>query len=31
VRKALEVPLAFWIDVMLPKRRVLEIYLNIAQ
>ncbi len=31
VRKALEVPLAFWIDLVLPKRRVLEIYLNIAE
>src|SRR5262249_31944201 len=31
VRKALEMPLAVWIDLVLPKRRVLEIYLNIAQ
>ena len=31
VRKALEFPLAIWIDLVLPKRRVLEIYLNIAQ
>jgi monofunctional glycosyltransferase len=31
VRKALELPLAVWIDLVLPKRRVLEIYLNIAQ
>jgi monofunctional biosynthetic peptidoglycan transglycosylase len=31
VRKALEVPLALWIDLMLTKRRVLEIYLNIAE
>jgi monofunctional glycosyltransferase len=31
VRKALEVPLALWIDLVLPKRRVLEIYLNIAE
>jgi monofunctional biosynthetic peptidoglycan transglycosylase len=31
VRKALELPLALWIDLVLPKRRVLEIYLNIAQ
>ena len=31
VRKALEVPLAFWIDLVLPKWRVLEIYLNIAE
>ena len=31
VRKALELPLAVWIDLVLPKRRVLEIYLNIAE
>jgi len=31
VRKALEFPLAFWLDFVLPKRRVLEIYLNIAE
>src|SRR5215510_1070391 len=31
VRKALEIPLALWIDLVLPKRRVLEIYLNIAE
>ncbi|HEY6755469.1 MAG TPA: monofunctional biosynthetic peptidoglycan transglycosylase [Pseudolabrys sp.] len=31
VRKALEIPLALWIDLILPKRRVLEIYLNIAE
>jgi monofunctional biosynthetic peptidoglycan transglycosylase len=31
IRKALEFPLALWIDLVLPKRRVLEIYLNIAQ
>jgi monofunctional glycosyltransferase len=31
VRKALELPLALWIDLMLPKRRIMEIYLNIAQ
>ena len=31
VRKALEVPLALWIYMVLPKRRVLEIYLNIAE
>jgi monofunctional biosynthetic peptidoglycan transglycosylase len=31
LRKALELPLAVWIDLVLPKRRVLEIYLNIAQ
>jgi monofunctional biosynthetic peptidoglycan transglycosylase len=31
VRKALELPLAIWIDLVLPKRRILEIYLNIAE
>jgi monofunctional biosynthetic peptidoglycan transglycosylase len=31
VRKALEIPLALWLDLALPKRRILEIYLNIAQ
>jgi monofunctional biosynthetic peptidoglycan transglycosylase len=31
VRKALEFPLAFWLDLVLPKRRVLEIYLNVAE
>jgi monofunctional biosynthetic peptidoglycan transglycosylase len=31
VRKSLEIPLALWLDVVLPKRRVLEIYLNIAE
>jgi len=31
VRKALEFPLALWIDLVLPKRRVLEIYLNVAE
>jgi monofunctional glycosyltransferase len=31
VRKALELPLSYWIDLILPKRRVLEIYLNIAE
>jgi monofunctional glycosyltransferase len=31
VRKALEFPLAFWLDFVLPKPRVLEIYLNIAE
>ena len=31
VRKALEFPLALWINLMLPKRRVLEIYLNIVE
>jgi monofunctional biosynthetic peptidoglycan transglycosylase len=31
VRKALELPLALWIDLVLPKRRVLELYLNVAE
>ena len=31
IRKALEVPLALWMNLALPKRRVLEIYLNIAE
>jgi monofunctional biosynthetic peptidoglycan transglycosylase len=31
VRKALEFPLALWIDLVIPKRRQLEIYLNIAE
>src|SRR6202011_1226417 len=31
VRKALEFPLALWIDLVLSKQRILEIYLNIAE
>jgi monofunctional biosynthetic peptidoglycan transglycosylase len=31
VRKVLEFPLALWIDLVLPKARILEIYLNIAE
>jgi monofunctional biosynthetic peptidoglycan transglycosylase len=31
VRKALELPLAHWIDLIVPKRRLIEIYLNIAE
>jgi monofunctional biosynthetic peptidoglycan transglycosylase len=31
VRKALELPLSLWIDLVLGKQRVLEIYLNIAE
>jgi monofunctional biosynthetic peptidoglycan transglycosylase len=31
VRKGLEFPLALWVDLVLPKRRILEIYLNIAE
>src|SRR4029453_5409076 len=31
IRKVLELPLAVWIDLVLPKRRIMEIYLNIAE
>jgi monofunctional glycosyltransferase len=31
VRKALEFPLALWIDLVLPKRRIAELYLNVAE
>jgi monofunctional biosynthetic peptidoglycan transglycosylase len=31
VRKVLEIPLALWLSVVLPKRRIMEIYLNIAE
>jgi monofunctional biosynthetic peptidoglycan transglycosylase len=31
VRKVLEVPLALWLTLVLPKRRILEIYLNVAE
>jgi monofunctional biosynthetic peptidoglycan transglycosylase len=31
VRKILELPLALWIDLVMPKRRIMEIYLNIAE
>ena len=31
VRKALEIPFALWTTLVLPKRRILEIYLNIAE
>jgi monofunctional biosynthetic peptidoglycan transglycosylase len=31
VRKALEVPLALWLTLVLPKRRIIEIYLNVAE
>lgn len=31
LRKALEVPLAIYIDFVLPKKRIFEIYLNIAE
>ena len=31
VRKGLEVPLALWTDLVLSKRRILELYLNVAE
>ncbi|MFZ2102759.1 MAG: monofunctional biosynthetic peptidoglycan transglycosylase [Oricola sp.] len=31
LRKALEAPLAIWVDMVLPKKRIMEIYLNIAE
>jgi monofunctional biosynthetic peptidoglycan transglycosylase len=31
IRKGLEFPLALWLDLVLPKRRILEIYLNVAE
>jgi monofunctional biosynthetic peptidoglycan transglycosylase len=31
VRKAMEIPLALWLNLVLPKSRILEIYLNIAE
>jgi monofunctional biosynthetic peptidoglycan transglycosylase len=31
LRKAVEVPLALYFDAVMPKRRVMEIYLNIAE
>ena len=31
VRKVLEVPLAVWLTLVLPKRRIMEIYLNTAE
>jgi monofunctional biosynthetic peptidoglycan transglycosylase len=31
LRKALELPLALWIDLVLSKKRILEIYLNVAE
>ena len=31
VRKALEIPLAIWLTLVLPKRRIMEIYLNTAE
>ncbi|MGH6874425.1 MAG: monofunctional biosynthetic peptidoglycan transglycosylase [Aestuariivirgaceae bacterium] len=31
IRKAVELPLALWIDAIWPKKRVIEVYLNIAE
>ncbi len=31
VRKAIEIPLALWLDLVMSKRRLLEIYINIAE
>ena len=31
VRKVLEIPLSLWLNLVMPKRRVMEIYLNIAE
>lgn len=31
VRKVIEAPIALWMDLVLPKRRILEIYLNVAE
>jgi monofunctional biosynthetic peptidoglycan transglycosylase len=31
IRKGLEIPLALWIDLVMPKQRIMEIYLNIAE
>ena len=31
VRKAAELPLAYWIDFVWPKQRVMEVYLNVAE
>lgn len=31
IRKAAEIPLAIYMDLVLPKRRIMEIYLNIAE
>jgi monofunctional glycosyltransferase len=31
IRKVLEAPLALWTNLVLPKRRIMEIYLNIAE
>jgi monofunctional biosynthetic peptidoglycan transglycosylase len=31
IRKALEIPLALWLNLVLSKRRIMELYLNIAE
>lgn len=31
LRKAIELPLAVWVDFVIPKKRIMEIYLNIAE
>lgn len=31
IRKGLEIPLAMWVDFVLPKQRILELYLNVAE
>jgi monofunctional biosynthetic peptidoglycan transglycosylase len=31
LRKALELPLALWMNLVVPKRRIVEIYLNVAE
>ncbi len=31
IRKAIEIPLAMWLDLVMSKRRLMEIYLNIAE
>lgn len=31
IRKAIEIPLALYVDLIWPKRRVLEVYLNVAE
>jgi monofunctional biosynthetic peptidoglycan transglycosylase len=31
IRKVVELPVAVWIDIVMPKKRIMEIYLNIAE
>ncbi len=31
IRKGLEIPLALWLDLVWPKQRIVEVYLNIAE